>query len=552
MPPYNKRRRLNYYKRRNDGVSINYHGNYVGPGWSAGKFQPSVYWSKVPAVDDWDMSAKRHDRAHRLQNSRSGGNKRLLNEADDAYYNYNKNYPGKRGASALAVKAQRMLRGNPKQNTDLSVVRGGTTHMPPTPKSDKVAPTSFPQKNVMPKRNARTGGMVLVPARGNKAAYYRKARPNRRGRKRPIKSTRRGRITKRKRARKTTKISRFSTHGVIYKYENGSSINDPQALYIGVSDMPFDEVYIGACRCMVRDLFRQMGILVEDWLNLIPVVNGELQFRYSYISGQTEALTTPAATAILGTWSFAEFGSQIATVWKAAFGTSADHRIKEIWLEKTTNVFAAGTQRTATIPMSNYVISVDNYASMKIQNTTTGDNSTDAEDTDITRNPLVARVYHLKGNALIPRAYASPISGQKIVADTKTGLFGFTATQQGERIYKKLPPASQFVKCYKSNQFKMQPGSIKAFTVRYKKTMRFNNLFVLNGRGMADDTQNYQLPFGTSVLVGFEKLLDSRNSFGSNVKINYQWDLTVKVASRYNDRSYTTPLLNVITVEPPE
>jgi len=41
-------------------MSIAYHGNYVGPGWSAGAYQSSVD-SDVPAIDAFDISGKVHD-----------------------------------------------------------------------------------------------------------------------------------------------------------------------------------------------------------------------------------------------------------------------------------------------------------------------------------------------------------------------------------------------------------------------------------------------------------------------------------------------------------
>lgn len=543
MPPYKRRRikrsALNNWKLPD--VPIRYHGNYVGPGWSGGKYQDSVAWSNIPPIDKFDETAKRHDKVYRLQR----GNPKYLNLADDKFYSENIYKGTKRTAAALAVKVQRLARGNPPSNNQLSVVkRGKTSQFPPTPTKQNPNSSSIPQNNSMPILDYGKRRTAIRVSRSRKKTYKRKRAPVRRTRKRTAKSSRRKFVTKNKRSRNVTKVSRFSTHGSIFKYENGSTITDSHAVYVGVSDMPFDQVYKGACRCIVRDLFRQSGILIENWKDLIPVFNGEYQFYYRYISGETETLTSPSGMDLLSTWSFEQFATEIADLWKAAFGTASDHRIKDCYLQKTSNVSAGGVQRAATLHFSNYYITVNTYASIHIQNTTTGNATTDVEDTDVTRNPLVARVYHIKGNALIPRAYVSPTSGQKIVADTQTGFLGFTQTQQGAAIYQKLPPASQFLKCYKSNSFKIAPGAIKKFSVSYKKSMLFNKLFVLNARGMADDTEDYQLPFGTSVLVGFEKLLDSRVA-GSPIRLGYQWDFVIKVASRYNDRSYTTPILNV-------
>jgi hypothetical protein len=41
-------------------MSFNYHGNYCGPGWSAGQWQSSVV-SDIPATDQFDESCKAHD-----------------------------------------------------------------------------------------------------------------------------------------------------------------------------------------------------------------------------------------------------------------------------------------------------------------------------------------------------------------------------------------------------------------------------------------------------------------------------------------------------------
>jgi len=44
-------------------LGIAYHGNYCGPGWSDGKYQPSVVGT-TPAVDDFDLTCQIHDAAY--------------------------------------------------------------------------------------------------------------------------------------------------------------------------------------------------------------------------------------------------------------------------------------------------------------------------------------------------------------------------------------------------------------------------------------------------------------------------------------------------------
>lgn len=46
------------------GLSFAFHGNYCGPGWSAGKYQLSVRDPTVPAVDKLDEACMEHDAAY--------------------------------------------------------------------------------------------------------------------------------------------------------------------------------------------------------------------------------------------------------------------------------------------------------------------------------------------------------------------------------------------------------------------------------------------------------------------------------------------------------
>jgi len=52
-------------------MSFPYHGNYVGPGWSAGKFQSSVQDPSVPSIDAFDEAARQHDASYSKHKSNS-------------------------------------------------------------------------------------------------------------------------------------------------------------------------------------------------------------------------------------------------------------------------------------------------------------------------------------------------------------------------------------------------------------------------------------------------------------------------------------------------
>lgn len=82
--------------------TLRYHGNYVGPGWSGGKYGKSVAFSKVRPIDAFDRSAMVHDRKYAL-----GMNKKL---ADEAFYKENIGKGFKRSLAAAAVGIQGYFR----------------------------------------------------------------------------------------------------------------------------------------------------------------------------------------------------------------------------------------------------------------------------------------------------------------------------------------------------------------------------------------------------------------------------------------------------------
>ena len=111
----------NKRKLRSDEVpygAIRVHGNYVGPGWSGGKYQKSVE-SDVPAIDEFDQTAKEHDEAYAL-----GQN---LKEADYKFAKANIGKGIKRSMAGISVGIQGMLRRDfvtPEKQKSLSNLRG--------------------------------------------------------------------------------------------------------------------------------------------------------------------------------------------------------------------------------------------------------------------------------------------------------------------------------------------------------------------------------------------------------------------------------------------
>ena len=90
-------------------MSIRFHGNYCGPGWSDGKYQNSVRNGTTQPIDEFDKTCQVHDSAFA-----SG---RDIRKANQSFFNQNVGKGVMRTAAAIAVKAsgfgQQRLRGFP-------------------------------------------------------------------------------------------------------------------------------------------------------------------------------------------------------------------------------------------------------------------------------------------------------------------------------------------------------------------------------------------------------------------------------------------------------
>ncbi len=136
-------------------MSLAFHGNYCGPGWSAGKYQQSVV-SDVPAVDAFDASCKLHDAAYAQHDD--------LMQADFqfAFDNVTSGLFGldvPRVVAGLAVGAQGVFRSigllSARDTTPVS-----TPILVPTLESRSPAST-----NQMPKRPAPSAAKMPAPKR---------------------------------------------------------------------------------------------------------------------------------------------------------------------------------------------------------------------------------------------------------------------------------------------------------------------------------------------------------------------------------------------------
>lgn len=494
VPPHRKR-------------GIRYHGNYCGPGWSAGQHQASVaYGEGPPAIDEFDETCRVHDGKYN-----SGGD---LKEADEVFYRQNIGRGLKRSAAALAVGFQGMFR---KKNSS----------MYPTPQTSKRQRTrSYSGIGPVPYKGKRTVVLSQVaPPRRNKTVYKKAKKAYKKAVKKAKKRS--------KKARKDNSIASYQKLGTIIRSETGlGNAQDPHCIYIGVGT-PLTQLRLAVCQTLVRMIFAKAGFPIRSFREVITTTSTEeytIQlnfFRPTSESRQTFNVVSSNETA-----------AQVAT----KLDTALYLGITGEWAGQFTEIalFRKDTLDTITNPEMIARVNLDllkftykTISSITIQNQTKGDTSGNTSVTVNDVNPLVGKVYYTESgnhfavnNRIRENAGIPETTNDQFTADIDTG--GIASTHVGnEQI--KPPFSSYFQRVKKTETIMLNPGSIAKRSVSRLQTKTLNEF--IRDMGLAASLpatrQNHHI--GCALMFALEKTLDSRLVGEAPVLVAAQLDHTIMV-----------------------
>lgn len=464
--------------------AFRYHGNYVGPGWSAGRYQPSVAYSNVPAIDEFDETARKHDRAYALKNR--------LKRADYQFYKENIGKGFKRSLAALAVGAQGFLRKpeisrfgfkkqffSSKEKNKMppvkrrlsfgSISSGG----PPSKRSSPYRVTKFtPQRKMLMKQRQRVALRVL--------------------RKRPVNYTT-GRISTRiRKHRKSGKAGklreRFEKKGIVKATEyaatyNGSTLQQTIAIGHGTFiTRYFRQLAIAA---VLRKLFNKAGLQVGSWNDTLGSLNfgvGDLiEFtgvRDTNVLGDN--IYSLSYTLIAGdlTGTFENLVDKIDNQFVIVYRANSSGDLTISWQQVSffpvgagTKTFVARTQMLISGAKCEFLCN----SQMKVQNQTVAV-ETDNQADNVNNVPIMGRSYEGLGTGLVRRGAftASSIAGGAVYAiNWKTGHISDNGISKiADEPWTKVP----FVGVSKTIGVRYQPGEIRTSTLQSRMFVPFDDI----------------------------------------------------------------------------
>jgi len=541
MPPARR------YKPKPFG--FRYHGNYVGPGWSGGKWQKSVAYSRVKPIDEFDATAMRHDRAYAL-----GRNKRL---ADYRFYRENIGKGFKRSVAAAAVGAQGVYRSLfPEKDSEMKRNRSKST----TPQYKRMYTPSKSSKN----------GSMSTKSGGNKKA--RKQVVFQRLAHKPIYT--RGKyagVQKKGRARKYD--NSFNYNGVVSKHEDGSvqTCSISHTAYVGHGIAPATMVE-NMWRLVVKKLFQKAGIDIRAWTEvvatnlLIRTVVGQnprqVRIKYSYkrLDGDANGAIQLGITADL----FDAFGVATLTYDELAINLGINFQDALTPIEQdgaavmlNATLFFVDTTTGATVQEDNFVanicfddmfVDVDISSNLVVQNRTP--DSTGGVDADsVTNNPVHGKMYTssdkwLNGFELKSQELGADPSRIPLYTFQNTGIISTNSADTQPTILRK-PPQPWQLGVKRASNVLLQPGEIKRSNLRFTCSMKWNTLMQKLFKYFRDlGIANGPVQMGFAEMFALESVLNVRGGETANLQIGWELNQTYKFKAHFKKYG-TAPVLDI-------
>lgn len=349
------------------------------------------------------------------------------------------------------------------------------------------------------------------------------------------------------RFKKARKVSRKSQRGFkagcVFKLENGGKITDPNCVYIGTSTYSAVFTVRNICRCIVKELWKQMDIPIENFANEATTTAGSI--NVSYYTSHTSTSITTAGTAVTIGDSYEVISGGLQALMDAIFGEAKSERtLYEIRYNRT---LATITDKIPNIRGSNFYFKDVSTATIELQNETLAASlAENSNRNSVTNNPLQGRTYLRNGaTGFLPKMRAD-ITKAFITSDngSTTGILAVSAAENTESVTRKPVPPSFFQSKIKSSKVMLQPGQIKKYTIKHTISYPLDKF--LNKHHSAIDRTTEMNYLGKTIMIGLEKQLNNRDEL-NEISVGYEVNARYVTTYKYSPKIWTAPFIAELT-----
>lgn len=556
------------------GIVWRIHGNYVGPGWSAGKYQGSVADSDVQPVDEFDKTAMEHDAAY--------AKKKNLKKADYKFFRDNWGKGFVRSAAALAVGAQGYLRSDSEDATLSSLSdKFGSMQIPPSPpktphkrRRSSAGESSMKRRRGSNAKASSSSSRSVRSTRRNRRPIGRKIqlRAKRRLRQRARKgrssgytgSTSRGFFKKGRRGLNT--YEKYAGKGVGIVRESGSGglisgAKNTQCVAVMHSTVGDAQIKSDVCRALVKMFFQKNGYDVVNFADKVSIsaaaggsVRLEIDYQLSLFAANSTYLFDIQNNSTTYENIVTDMVANLCNNWCPTFNFIQARLSLFKWGDATTYQFAK------SINLMSCKIHMCIKSAMKLQNQTVS-KTADNDRGDVNQVPLYGKSYEGNGNFMMQR------TGKALPATTSSiGLYLISQTdafrpptasalmENGPgstyaNAWCEPPRLNEVIGPKKQAKAHLDPGEIRTSVLTYTKSFNLNSL--ARKVNYTTGTQSF-LKIGNFRAIFLEKMLNYETGTVENaIKIAVEHDHKTGIYATASKVNATTSEVMLNTLSAP-
>lgn len=347
--------------------------------------------------------------------------------------------------------------------------------------------------------------------------------------------------------------------GVSLTKETGSTVTDPNCVYVGHGTFASDIALRQVCLAIVKYLFAKKSITMVNSADQ-PTAEGSnerfnIQFFY-YENSMKKDLNFFVVSGVVG-WKFQDYADELykqindmIDFARVPTGSPApepfglmDISFQEIVFESFNG--SDSNRMAVHVNITKMMLHLGIKSSLKLQNRSTAADG-DHAVTDVDNVPLYGKSYEAKGTAFrfIDKHRETATTGAYLPFALKNvyGCFKYSAANDSTGVLKEPPQPALFTNLIKHGKAKLDPGQLKTSVLTDSIHLTFEQFFKLyfryrgSGKNSTLGVKQAFAPLGKSIMFSFEKMLgiaaeDSIDNGKINLAFEHNYWISVKVTN---------------------
>lgn len=464
------------------------HGNYVGPNWSAGKHQPSVAFSDVEPIDEFDRSAQLHDRAYALGMDRK--------EADYKFFKENWGRGFTRSLSGLAVGAQGWLRSSKKNKK--------VRFMPAVKRKLSMPPT--PARGRTLRRRTSRSRSTSARSRRSQSAFTARTRRNVRRRVSVLNGNKSNSIATVS-VKKINRNKRRVYSGVTKSYETYGTLTGISSAYVGHATSVYIRVLEACWRAVIKQMAIKMCITVADFDQSNPLLFTGDKWTILYQPDTSGSVIAINWFSINNGYTLNNVVDGLYLAFLVALkDVDPNSQATMIALEYVPVSAAAGAYPYQRMDLKSVKINMQIVSSLKFQNQTNSGVSEEIERVD--QSPLEGKLYIGTGTGTDTVSSLVSISNTLVAQEQGQITAAFAVGAGLNQNYLKDPPPAKDLLHVKYSQYQsVDPGQIIKHSLKASHNMLLNDYIRVCISGGAAAPTRVLSKIGKFAIFGMEKAI---------------------------------------------